>query len=271
MFNARVTLSLCFTWLLLCSTSNVLAVPMKSTLDTKSIAISAGEWPPFLSESLPYQGVAAHLIKDIFNEAGIQVHFTFLPWGRAYHDTYNGKYAATAVWMHSKERVNNYNYSDALLSEKFVFFYKKDNHFEWHNFNDLRGLIIGGGLSYSYGPKFDKAVAEGIFDLSQVSSTEQNFRRLSAGRIDAFAEEINIGYHTLYNQHPELADTITHHPHPILLNNSFLLFPNNAEQSEELLQIFNLHLKQFRQDGRYQAYFKGLEQGDYRLSKPSMQ
>lgn len=125
MFNVRVTLSLCFTWLLLCSTSNVLAVPMKSTLDTKSIAISAGEWPPFLSESLPYQGVVAHLIKDIFNEAGIQVNFTFLPWGRAYHDTYNGKYAATAVWMHSKERVNNYNYSDALLSEKFVFFIKK--------------------------------------------------------------------------------------------------------------------------------------------------
>ncbi|BDF93514.1 MULTISPECIES: substrate-binding periplasmic protein [Pseudoalteromonas] len=268
MFNARVALPLCITWLLLSCTTCAFAVPIKTELNKRSITISAGEWPPFLSESLPFEGVVAHLIKDIFSEAGIQANFTFLPWGRAYHDTYNGKYAATAVWMFSKDRVKNYNYSDAVLREKFVFFYKKDNHFEWHNFHDLRGLIIGGGLNYSYGPEFDKAVAEDIFDLSQVSSTEQNFRRLSAGRIDAFAQEINIGYHILNNQLPELAEAITHHPQPILLNNSFLLFPNNAEQSSELLKIFNLHLQQFKQDGRYQAYFKGLEQGDYHPIKP---
>lgn len=270
MSNARLICSLCGAWLLFFSTASTLAVPTNANPSFKNIEISTGEWPPFLSESLPYQGAVAHLIKDIFKESGIQVKFTFLPWGRAFHDTYNGKYAATAVWMYSEERTTNYNYSDAVLSEKFVFFYKKDNHFEWHDFDDLRGLIIGGGLSYSYGPKFDKAVADGLFDLSQVSSTEQNFRRLSAGRIDAFAEEINVGYHTLNNQHPELVDITTHHPKPILENKSFLLFPNNTEQSNELLKIFNLHLQQFKRDGRYQAYFKGLEQGDYRPSKPSI-
>jgi len=83
---------LCILCLLFCFSSYSYAVPMKQNPNEKSIAISAGEWPPFLSDSLPFQGVAAHLIKDIFSEAGIQVHFTFLPWGRAYHDTYNGKY-----------------------------------------------------------------------------------------------------------------------------------------------------------------------------------
>ncbi|MGS0536346.1 substrate-binding periplasmic protein [Pseudoalteromonas sp. SaAl2] len=249
--------------ILYCFTSPLLAVPIVANSNLKTINISAGEWPPFLSESLPHQGAVAHLIRDIYAEAGMQVNFTFLPWGRAYHDTNNGKYDATAVWMHSKERENAYYYSDAVLNERFVFFYQQKNHFDWQSIADLKGLIIGGGLSYSYGAAFDQAIENGVFALSRVGTTEQNFRRLAIGRIDVFAEEISVGYHTLNSQAPELIKDITHHSKPLLINTSFLLFPNKVEQSEKLLQIFNLHLAQFKQDGRYQAYFKGLEQGDY--------
>ncbi|MFY8325639.1 substrate-binding periplasmic protein [Pseudoalteromonas sp. ZZD1] len=248
---------------LLCFANKLVAVPIAANSNLKTINISAGEWPPFLSESLPHQGVVAHLIRDIFAEAGMQVNFTFLPWGRAYHDTNNGKYVATAIWMHSKERENVYHYSDAVLNEKFVFFYQQKNHFDWQSIADLQGLIIGGGLSYSYGPAFDQAIEDGVFDLSRVATTEQNFRRLAIGRIDVFAEEISVGYHTLNSQAPELIKSIIHHSKPLLINTSFLLFPKNVAQSEKLLEIFNSNLAQFRQDGRYQAYFKGLEQGDY--------
>lgn len=248
---------------LFCCTSPLLAVPIAANSNLKTINISAGEWPPFLSEALPHQGVVAHLIRDIFAEAGMQVNFTFLPWGRAYHDTNNGKYDATAVWMHSNERESIYHYSDAVLNEKFVFFYQQKNHFDWQNIADLQGLIIGGGLSYSYGPAFDQAIEDGVFALSRVATTEQNFRRLAIGRIDIFAEEISVGYHTLNSQSPELIKYITHHSKPLLNNTSFLLLPNKIEKSKKLLKIFNSNLAQFRQDGRYQAYFKGLEQGDY--------
>ncbi|MCQ8878007.1 transporter substrate-binding domain-containing protein [Pseudoalteromonas shioyasakiensis] len=264
MFTIKKTVFFC---LLLCFANKLVAVPAVVNPNLKTINISAGEWPPFLGESLPYQGVVAHLIRDIFAQAGIQVHFTFLPWGRAYHDTNNGKYDATAVWMHSKDRTNAYLFSNAVLSEQFVFFHLKKNDFDWRDLNDLRGLIIGGGLNYSYGPVFDQAIEKNTFELSRVSSTEQNFRRLSVGRIDIFAEEKNVGYYTLNNQHPELADTITHHPTAFLTNESFVLFPKNTEQSEQLLTTFNHYLLQFKQDGRYQAYFEGLQKGDYQLAK----
>jgi len=232
--------------------------------NTATIKISAGEWPPFLSDSLPHKGVVAHLIRDIFHEAGINVNFTFLPWSRAYHDTLNDKYAATAVWMHNPDRTSDYLYSDAVLSERFVFFYNKKSSFNWQQLADLKGLLLGGGLGYSYGPKFDKALARGDFYLSRVNSTEQNFKRLALGRIDAFAEEQSVGYYTLNQQRPELAKTITHHPKTLLINNSFLLFPKNNPESEKLLTAFNKQLVKFRQSGRYQRYFKYLEQGDYK-------
>ncbi|WP_064435538.1 MULTISPECIES: substrate-binding periplasmic protein [Pseudoalteromonas] len=231
--------------------------------DLTTLELSAGEWPPFMSESLPHQGVVAHLISDIFAQAGIKVSFTFLPWSRAYHDTVNGKYAATAVWMLSEARTKIYLYSEPVLSEKFVFFYQKQHHFDWKNIADLKGLLLGGGLGYSYGTEFDNALEKELFEMSRVGSTEQNFRRLAMGRIDAFAEEQSVGYYALNNQLPELANVISHHPKPLLINKSFLLFPKNSVYSKELLAIFNHHLLQFKQTGRYQAYFEGLGKGDY--------
>ena len=228
-----------------------------------ALTLSAGEWPPFLSEALPHQGVVAHLIRDIFAEAGYQVSFSFLPWARAYHDTANGKYAATAVWMLAEDRTKDFLYSEAVLSEQFVLFHLKQRHFDWQQLTDLRGMLLGGGLGYSYGPAFDDALRNKVFKMSRVGSTEQNFRRLAAGRIDVFAEEISVGYHTLNHQLPELAAVISHHPRPLLINQSFLLFPQNSPDSAQLLQVFNQQLQLFRQSGRYQSYFDRLAAGGY--------
>ena len=230
---------------------------------TTSINMSAGEWPPFLSKDLPHQGVVAHLITDIFAQANIKVNFTFLPWPRAYHDTINDKYAATAVWMFEPQRTDDYLYSDPVLNERFVFFYHKQHPFDWQSIKDLKGLLLGGGLAYSYGKEFDKAEKEGVFDMSRVSTTEQNFKRLAMGRIDAFAEEQSVGYFTLTSKLPKLVDSISHHSKPLLINQSFLLFPKNNKNSQQLRSIFNQQLEKFKQTGRYQTYFDALNNGAY--------
>ncbi|TMP53352.1 transporter substrate-binding domain-containing protein [Pseudoalteromonas sp. S1612] len=230
---------------------------------TTTLNISTGEWPPFLSESLPHQGVIAHLITDLFAQANIKVNFTFLPWPRAYHDTINDKYAATAVWMFEQQRTEDYFYSEPVLNERFVFFYHKKRPFDWQNLNDLKGLLLGGGLAYSYGEEFDKALQAGLFDMSRVSTTEQNFKRLAMGRIDAFAEEKSVGYHILAGQLPTIKNAIVHHPRPLLINKSFVMFPKNNEYSKQWLEIFNQQLLKFKQNGRYQTYFDALDNGAY--------
>lgn len=260
LLSGVITIALCL------SLSQAMAAQATDTEQQSSLIplqFSAGEWPPFLSENLPHQGVVAHLLRDIFAAAGYNVSFTFLPWARAYHDTANGKYAATAVWMFSADRTSEFLYSDAVLDEQFVFFHRKHRLFDWHQMADLRGLQIGGGLGYSYGPAFDNAVNAGVFKISRVGSTEQNFRRLAAGRIDVFAEEISVGYHVLNNQLPELATTISHHSKPLLINQSFLLFPQQTADSSKLLVLFNQQLLQFKQSGRYQRYFDRLAEGGY--------
>ena len=233
-----------------------MSAPQKTT-PLPPLILSAGEWPPYLGADLPGNGMAARLIRDIFRDAGYQVKFQFLPWARAYQDSKHGRYAATAVWMKAASREQDFWYSDAVLEEQFVLFHLTSQPLTFHSLTDLHGMTLGGGLGYSYGSAFDAAVAKGDISISRVGDTAQNFRRLVKGRIQAFPEEQRVGYQVLRTQLPELAGQISHHPTPLLTNHSFVLFPKSAENSEQLMQLFNQGLAHYRQSGRYQQYFSG--------------
>lgn len=227
----------------------------------KQITISVGDWPPFFVESEPGQGTVARLVRDIFAEQGYEVTFHFLPWKRAYRDAASGRHDATAIWMHAEEREADFIYSDAVMHERFVLFYRKDQPVQWDTLPDLADLTLGGSIGYSYGPEFDLAAEEEILNVEWAASTELNFRKLLYGRIDAFPEEINVGYYILRREtdNPE-PWKITHHPRPILENESFLLFPRDDPDTADLARAFNQGLKSFREDGRYQDYFESRPQ-----------
>lgn len=220
------------------------------------LVFSAGEWPPYLGTQLPEQGIAARLIRDIFADAGYQVRFDFLPWPRAYRETQLGRYAASAVWMYAAERAAHFHYSAPVLAEEFVLFHLKQQPLAFRQLQDLAGMELGGGFGYSYGTAFDAALAAGRFRLSRVSTPSQNFQRLAKGRIRAFPEEKRVGYHVLRTELPELQSAVTHATTPVLINQSYVLFPKSSTQSEPLLQILNEGLARYRSTGRYQQYFE---------------
>ena len=238
----------------------LLAVPI-ATSETQTnqgtlskLELSVGEWPPFLGENLPKQGLIANLLTDVFIDAGYQVEFNFLPWIRAYQVTAKGDYAATAVWMFKEERAEDFYYSDPVLNERFVFIYRKDDSFDWTTMEDLQGKLIGGGLGYSYGAEFDEALEQGVFKQIRLPTVEQNLRMLAAGRTDVYAEEISVAKYTLNNFAPDLKNELVFHTKPILENQSFVLFPKSDPNSLVLLEKFNEALASFRQSGRYDNY-----------------
>lgn len=235
--------------------------------DARKISISVGDWPPFFVESEPGKGSVARLVTDIFAEAGYEVEFHFLPWKRAYREAAAGGHDATAIWMYAADREQDFVFSDPVMNERFVLFYRKDAPVRWQSMEDLSDLRLGGSIGYSYGKNFDNAVENDVIDVEWVASTELNFRRLLFGRIDAFPEEINVGYYILRRETgPEEAKMITHHPRSVSENESFLLFPADEPETARLRKIFNRGLQDFRDDGRYKSYFDTLPQAS--LNKP---
>ncbi|MFN2361007.1 MAG: substrate-binding periplasmic protein [Marinobacter sp.] len=236
--------------------------------DERRLSISVGDWPPFFVEDEPGQGNVARLVRDIFAEEGYEVEFHFLPWKRAYREAAAGEHDATAIWMHAADREQDFVYSDPVMKERFVLFHRKDAPLEWSRMADLSDLRLGGSIGYSYGSNFDRALENGGLNVEWVASTELNFRRLAFGRIDAFPEEINVGYYILRRGlEPEEARKITHHPQPVSENQSFLLFPADEPETEKLRKAFNRGLEAFRDDGRYNTYFDTRPQAS--LTEPS--
>lgn len=230
----------------------------------RELQISVGDWPPYLSTDQRHNGVMAHIISDLFAEEGYKVNFRFLPWPRAYSDAAAGKFDATGVWMHKRERETDFLFSAPLLDEQFVFFHLKSVPFDWQQFDDLTGMTLGGGLEYSYGPAFDDFLASGKVHMERVASDRQNFEKLLKERIVLYPQEFNVGYAALHSQFSvaEIAK-VTHHPKPLLNNLSYLMLPKSLAGSPELLERFNRRLQSYRDSGRYQRYFDNLHRGYY--------
>ncbi|RED52007.1 substrate-binding periplasmic protein [Aestuariispira insulae] len=235
-----------------------------SRAEDRKITVAVGDWPPYISQKQKHDGAIAHLIRDIFTDEGIEAEIQFLPWGRAYAETADGKYQATGVWMHKDEREADFHYSDPVLTEQFVFFHRKDREFHWKSLEDLSGLRIGGGVKYSYGPIFDQALETGLLHMERVPAVRQNISKLLLGRIDIFPEEVNVGYASLRDHFTaEEQRRITHHKTPLLNNLSYLLFPKKSADSVILMEKFNNRLRIYREIGLYDRYLNDLRDGQY--------
>lgn len=242
--------------------SGLLLWPMTAFADEKNLVVTVGEWPPYISQDLPNNGVVSEIIAEVFSNMEVKATIRFLPWGRAYEDTALGKYGATGVWMHKQEREVDFLYSDPVLTEEFVFFHRKSFMFDWENIENLKGLNIGGGIKYSYGVEFDSALAAGQLKLERINDIHLNFKKLLSARIMLYPQEKNVGYSDLKKYHTyEEQQQITHHPKPLLNNLSYVLFPRSLPESAKLVTEFNEQLKLLRESGVYDQYMKSLNAG----------
>jgi len=228
------------------------------------IRLGVGDWPPYLSEDLKHQGVVAHIITEVFSQAGHKVEITFYPWARAYKEAQKGRLDGTGVWLKKPEREIDFYYTDPVLEEQHVIFHLKSYPFEWKTIEDLQGIQIGGIIKFSYGAEFDAAVKAGKLEVHRISEDRQAFGMLLKGRIDVYPQEVNVGYYNLQKHFKaEEVRLITHHPKLLLSDVSYLLLSKKVERNKQLIQIFNQELKRFKESGKYAQYFERVKQGKY--------
>ena len=215
------------------------------------VTLTNGEWPPYLSERAPDNGIASRLVRDAFAQEGIEVRYVFRPWRRAYLEAASGQYDGTLVWTYGEARAQRFYFSDAVFEGKSVFFHLKSHPFNWATFDDLASQRIGGALGYEY--EFE--TRPGI--VVQRADTEiENFRKLLAGRIDIFPSEINAGY-AILQRHFTAAEQarITHHAKTYNVVSYHLLLNRKNPRNVRLLATFNRGLSTLKSKGLYGGYF----------------
>ncbi|AZZ92448.1 transporter substrate-binding domain-containing protein [Hahella sp. KA22] len=221
--------------------------------------LSIGEFPPFFSSTLSHYGVFPHIVEEAFAAEHIKVEYVFLPWNRALRMAAEGDYDGTPGWVYSKERAQQFSYSDPVLIETKVFFHLKSLNFDWSSIEDLKPYKIGLTLGYFYGPTLARAEVRDGFVFERVSTDLLNMRKLAAGRIQLFAVNREVGLQIARSEiSAQDAANITYHPKPISVDAQHLLISRNIDpvRARFLLDSFNRGLRKLRDSGRYETLWK---------------
>lgn len=228
----------------------------------ETVRIAIGEWPPYLSQELPYHGVAAHLVQEAFNAVNVDVEFEYFPWQRVRVYVENGTSDASILWVKTEERARSLLFSDVLLEGEAVFFYNKNNPLIWQDYEDLDGKRFGGLLSASY-PWFEAAKSKGVdVKMELVTVEHRNFSKLLSERIDAFSLDKLVGLHMLQQRFPDQQSLIGYDPTPIESWPYRLIF-TQSPRGEALVGAFNKGLAIIQQQGLIAVYLNNVANGMY--------
>ncbi len=222
-----------------------------------SITLSGGEWPPYVSEKLKYNGVTPRLITDVFASVGIKVSYRFQVWARSIEDAKKSKVHGTFLWFKTPEREKEFLFSDQPIGYiTFVFFHLKNRQFDWKNFNDLHGLRIGATIGYNYGQDFMDAEASSSLQVVRVKSDLQNLKMLLKNRIDIFPHDLSVGYFEINKFFPKtMVQLFTNHNKPLKKQGAYLLLSNKIEKNKEIMSLFNKGFNEFMDSGKYEQYY----------------
>ncbi|MBA3530656.1 MAG: transporter substrate-binding domain-containing protein [Ardenticatenales bacterium] len=236
------------------------STPIEESANT--IRLTNGEWPPYLSETLPHKGLASRIVTEAFATQGFTVEYGFFPWPRALSLAQEGAWDGSAVWFKNAEREKDFYFSEPVMDSQYVFFHLKSYPFEWEEMEDLAEVRIGATLEYDYGEAFTQAEEAGIISVERIPADEQNFSKLLGGRIDVFPLDLEVGLSMLRkNFTPEEMEQITYHPLPIRSDPGYLLLSRKVEGNAELIDVFNAGLEELRANGQLQQFVEESRQG----------
>lgn len=238
------------------------------TFGQDTVKIASGEWAPFVSKNLKFDGVVSRIIKEAFELEGYDVQFGYFPWKRSYQFTIDNEWHATPCWARNPEREGLFLFSKAPIAiSQPVFFHLKDTNFDWEKIEDLGDYTIGGTIGYNYSDEFKQALEDGIIKVERANSDDMNVKKLLGGRFEIFPMNLDIGIELIRSMAEkgeitqEELESITWHPKPLVVQNLYLLF---SRENLHLLNVFNRGFKKLFDQGKVDQYWKESQNGEYR-------
>lgn len=234
----------------------------------ETIRITNGDWPPYLSETLPYNGFASHIVTEAYAAVGVTVEYGFFPWSRSFEHAKEGKgsgevWHGSIVWVYTEERALDFYYTDVVVSDDEVLFYLKSSPIEWKEVNDLSGKNIGGTLNTVY-PVFESAEKAGVLKIQRAGNYDNLFKRLLKKRIDAVPQVLNVGNYMLRTSlTPEEQSQIHFSPTVIQKRDYHVIISKHDKDNFRFVNLFNEGLRIIKENGTYDRLLSMLNSGGY--------
>ena len=193
------------------------------------------------------QGIYPALLKTAFDRLGTPLKLQSFPWRRALLEIDRGIAGVGGIYK-NEVRLLKYDYSDPIFVERIAVYYNKNNPIKFSTIEDLYGKRVGVMLGWSYGDDFDLARTYDQIIVEPVVDVEQNFEKLSRGRVDAVLAIVESGELMLARgKHEDLVMANTF----LLATPGYLAFLKRANQLK-LIERFNKELAEMKKDGTWE-------------------
>jgi len=159
--------------------------------DLPPYATGPGEW---VTEGIKYQ-----LVQQIMQEAGLDFRVRLLPWLRCQLEATHGEVDGILPTFDTPERKKTYLFSEPVLLQENVFFYRKEqfpNGLNWSSFKDLHGLRLGMLRGGRIDDEMERALSQGS-EIARAGNPKELLNLLYYKRVDLVAIDKYAGLHEL--------------------------------------------------------------------------
>ncbi|MFO0690595.1 MAG: ABC transporter substrate-binding protein [Myxococcota bacterium] len=237
-------------------------------MNAKTVRIVTGEWSPYISEGFAEGGVSCHIVREAFARMGYTVEYTFtMPWiERIYELAKAGDFDATMAWRATPVRLEHFvSSAEPVMENRYVFFHRRDDDFDWRRFEDLAGIPIAGTRGFNYGDRFRAEDAAGRLDVRYSDTTKASFEKLLAGEVRLVAHDQGVGHEDLRTHFsPAERARITFHPRMTDHHLSNVIFPRvQLARSVLLRDAFDRGLEAITRTGEVARQVEDFKRGRY--------
>ncbi|KLN66421.1 amino acid ABC transporter [Vibrio sp. VPAP30] len=227
-------------------------VGLSANADTKTVRFAIGEWAPYTSSSNnPREKISERIVIRAYESQGYEVILSYYPWSRSLRLAKQGTYDGTFPWMFNSERKQSFYFSDAMFTQKVVFFSHGDASFSWKKLNDLKNFHIGATQDYQATNLLLNAGLKPTIENTE----ESNFEKLAKHRIDAYPTGLIRGKYLIDKYlSKEEARVIRIGDKPLVEDSMYIMFTQkDMQRSSTLSEVFSKGLKVLIESGEYQA------------------
>lgn len=198
------------------------------------------------------KGIDVDILSELFRQIGQPYSIRCgVPWTRALKMVENGDADGVFPGFETPERkAFAYYLDDPLHMSQYVIFTKRGQEFPFETIDDLAGKKIGIDRVFNVSPAFDTAAQTGKFKVEEVSTPEQNLKKLLKGRIDAYVNNRHVVLYTA--KQLGMLEHIVALPHPVTKGRpSYLMLSKTSAFADKpvLIQRLNQVLHEMWQDG----------------------
>ncbi len=220
------------------------------SLRAETLDIVAEQWPPYVDQAAPQQGVAIDLITTALVRARYDYTIDFQLWPRALEGGKLGVYDMIANIWYSDERARDLDYSEPYLINDMRLIKRKATPIKFNNMADLNGLMVGVVKDYAYPKEF--ASANNFIKVSNPALLPA-IGELLKGRYDLVICDLNAINYVLLKFLPTESKNLEILPKSVGMSKLYVAVAKVNPKHKSIIKDFNEALRSMKQDGTYQS------------------